>query len=112
MIPEFRFLFQNKLDWEEAAPGIKRQILGFDQTIMTVKARFTTGAIGKLHHHPHAQTSYVASGKFRITIGETTKELVEGDGFYVPPKVVHGAVCLEAGLLIDSFSPYREDFLK
>lgn len=112
MISENKFLYQNKLDWEDAAPGIKRQVLGFDQSIMTVKARFIAGAVGELHHHPHAQTCYVASGKFRITIGETSKELAEGDGFYVPPNVLHGAVCLEAGLLIDSFSPYREDFLK
>ena len=28
------------------------------------------------------------------------------------PNVVHGAVCLEEGILLDFFSPMREDFLK
>ena len=32
--------------------------------------------------------------------------------FYVPPHAIHGAVCLEAGVLIDVFSPMREDFIK
>ena len=30
---------------------------------------------------------------------------------YIPTNVIHGAVCLEAGVLIDTFSPVREDFL-
>ena len=33
-----------------------------------------------------------------------------GDGVYVPPDVLHGAVCIEEGVLIDVFSPVREDF--
>ena len=40
------------------------------------------------------------------------KILTTGDAFYVPPQAVHGAVCLEAGVLIDVFSPMREDFIQ
>ena len=35
-----------------------------------------------------------------------------GDGIYMEPDIIHGAVCLEAGILIDTFSPMRADFLK
>jgi len=35
-----------------------------------------------------------------------------GDAFYIPPNVLHGAICREAGVLIDVFSPMREDFIK
>jgi len=28
------------------------------------------------------------------------------------PNLPHGCICLEAGILIDTFSPIREDFLK
>ena len=35
-----------------------------------------------------------------------------GDGYYVAPNLPHGCVCLEAGVLIDTFTPMREDFLK
>ncbi|RMF21080.1 MAG: cupin domain-containing protein, partial [Bacteroidetes bacterium] len=31
--------------------------------------------------------------------------------FYVPPNVLHGCVCKKDGVLIDVFSPHREDFL-
>ena len=40
------------------------------------------------------------------------KVLRAGDGYYVAPNLPHGCVCLEAGVLVDTFSPMREDFLK
>ena len=52
------------------------------------------------------------SGQFEIEINGSKKILTAGDAFYVPPNVMHGAVCLEAGTLIDVFSPMREDFIE
>ena len=65
-----------------------------------------------LHQHPHTQCTYVASGCFEVTIGDEKKVLKAGDGYYVAHNLPHGCVCLEAGVLIDTFSPMREDFLK
>ena len=70
------------------------------------------GAVGTMHEHYHSQATYVASGKFELTIGEEKRILEAGDGYYVAPDVLHGCVCLEAGILIDTFSPMRADFLK
>ncbi len=106
------FQENEKVEWEEAAPGIKRQVYGYDDKIMLVKAKFEKDAAGTLHEHHHSQVTYVDSGVFEMTIGDEKKIIREGDGFYVPPHVVHGCVCLEPGMLIDVFSPLREDFLK
>ncbi len=106
------FHFNREISWEEAAPGIKRQLLGYDDTIMLVKVKFEKNAAGALHEHPHSQVSYVESGVFELTIGDEKKILRQGDGYYVPPHRVHGCICLEEGILIDVFSPHREDFLK
>jgi len=46
-----------------------------------------------------------------VEINGEKKILKGGDGFYIPPNVLHGAVCMEAGVLIDVFSPMREDFV-
>lgn len=97
--------------WEDAAPGIKRKIYGYTDKVMLVVVKFEKGAVGTLHQHPHTQVSYVESGEFELTIGEEKKVLKTGDGFYVPPDTIHGAVCIEPGVLIDIFSPHREDFL-
>ncbi len=93
------------------AEGITRQFVGYDNSIMMVKVMFEKGAIGTSHAHVHAQTTYVVSGKFEMTIGNETKILQAGDGFYTEPNIMHGCICLEAGILIDVFSPVREDFL-
>lgn len=100
-----------EVEWLDLGGGIKRKVMAYDAQMMVVKVAFEAGGIGVLHSHPHTQASYVASGKFDITIDGKTKTLKGGDVYFVPSDMVHGAVCLEAGELIDFFHPLREDFL-
>ena len=105
------FQIESEIEWQNPAPGIQRQIMGYDGQLMMVKVDFEKGAVGTIHEHYHSQATYVASGKFELTIGDEKKILVAGDGYYVAPDEPHGCVCLEAGILIDTFSPVRADFL-
>lgn len=106
------FQSENDIEWEDASPGIQRKIYGYNDQIMLVVVKFQEGAIGAVHQHVHTQVSYVESGAFELTIGEEKKVLKKGDGFFVPSNVLHGSVCIESGVLIDVFSPMREDFIK
>lgn len=106
------FQIESETPWEDLGNGIKRQIYGYDDVIMLVKAKFEAEAVGTLHEHHHSQVTYVESGVFEMTIGDQTKIIRKGDGYYVPPHAVHGCRCVEPGVLIDVFSPHREDFLK
>jgi len=106
------FIDNNDVPWEATAPGMKRKIMAWDERLMVVKVEFEKGAIGSLHQHPHSQISYIESGMFEIEIGGEKKTLIAGDAFYIPPNAMHGAVCLAPGVLIDVFSPMREDFVK
>jgi quercetin dioxygenase-like cupin family protein len=105
------FVFDLEQPWHEAGPGVRRKILGHDGALMAVRFVFETGGVGALHSHPHRQTSVVVRGIFHVTISGRTERLGPGDSYIVPPDAVHGAVCIEAGELIDSFSPTRADFL-
>jgi quercetin dioxygenase-like cupin family protein len=105
------FLISDEMEWEQLGGGVERKILGFDDQVMMVVIRFEKGAIGGLHHHVHRQVSYVASGKFEVTIDGKQKILKQGDCFFVAPDLVHGVVALEEGSLVDVFTPVREDFL-
>src|SRR5690554_3497937 len=105
------FFFQDQICWQPAGEGIKRQILGHDDQIMLVKVEFQAGAIGHEHSHYHRQNTYVSSGVFEFTVDGITKEVKEGDGVYVAPNVIHEMKCIEPGVLIDTFSPAREDFI-
>ena len=100
-----------EIDWIDLGGGIKRKVMAYDDQMMVVKVAFEAGGIGAMHSHPHTQASYVASGKFDITIDGKTKTLKGGDVYFVPSDLLHGAVCIEAGELIDVFHPLREDFL-
>ncbi|MFA5850989.1 MAG: cupin domain-containing protein [Bacteroidales bacterium] len=107
-----RFVKDNTVQWETVAEGLNRKVLTYDGQIMLVRANFKIGAIGSRHEHYHSQVTYVASGKFEVTLGDKTEVLVAGDSFYVEPDLNHGAICLEEGDLIDVFTPHRADFLK
>lgn len=97
---------------ETVGEGVVRKILGYDRDLMMVEVFFKKDGIGYVHTHPHTQVTYVAQGSFDVTIGEEKKVLKKGDCFFIPPQIAHGVVCLEDGLLIDVFTPHREDFIK
>jgi quercetin dioxygenase-like cupin family protein len=95
-----------------ADPGIRRQVLSDSPELMVVAFRFgAQGAEGRLHNHPHVQSTYVESGRFRFTIDGDAFEVGPGDSFVIPSQAMHGCVCLEPGTLIDTFTPRRDDFL-
>ena len=105
------FARSEDIAWERPDDGIRRQILGYDDGLMLVRVLFEEGAVGQLHRHPHRQTTYVESGVFEVEIAGEKAVLRAGDGFFVPPEAMHGAVALEAGSLIDVFAPARGAFL-
>jgi quercetin dioxygenase-like cupin family protein len=107
-----RFILSNQAEKEDVGGGVIRQIMGFNDSLMLARARFEEGSVGYTHSHPHSQLAYVESGVFEFTIGEETRTLKTGDCAYIPPHEDHGAVCIEAGVLLDIFSPLREDFLE
>ncbi len=102
---------RDEVAWTELGPGNRRRVLVSTEALMQVEFGFDKGAVGALHSHPHVQASYVAEGSFEVTIGEEKRIVSAGGSFIVPSGVTHGVVALEAGRLIDSFTPRRDDFL-
>lgn len=105
------FIENREIPWEVVGEGVRRKIMAYDERLMVVKVEFQKGGIGTVHQHPHSQITHVESGIFEVEIGGEKKMLSTGDAFYIPPNVLHGAVCMADGVLIDVFSPMREDFI-
>lgn len=105
------FIRDSEIAWETTGPGTKRKIISYDDRLMVVRVEFEKGAVGSVHQHHHSQITHIESGAFEVEIGGDKEILRKGDAFYIPPNVLHGAVCLEPGTLIDVFSPMREDFV-
>lgn len=91
--------------------GVTRRVLAYTDGLMCVENTFEKGAVGFLHSHPHTQITYVAEGVFSFTIGDETKIVRKGDTMLKEHGIIHGCTCLEAGVLLDIFTPMREDFV-
>ncbi len=107
-----RWVFHNEIEPEDLGNGIVRRVLAYNQNLKCVENTFETGAIGAVHHHPHTQITYVVSGRFEFEIDGVKKTVGAGDTMLKTDNVEHGCLCLEKGILLDIFSPMREDFVK
>ena len=105
------FAVDSEVGWEASAPGVRRKVLCHDDAVMLVRFAFEKGAVGAVHSHPHRQVSVIESGVFDVTIAGRTERLRAGDSYLVAPDLLHGAVAIESGVIVDVFSPLREDFL-
>jgi quercetin dioxygenase-like cupin family protein len=105
------FLENTNYHWEKIDENLDRAVVGHDASLMLTIVRFKKGGIGYLHQHIHSQAAFIASGKFEVQIEEEKKILQSGDSFFILTNKMHGVVCLEEGVLIESFSPMREDFI-
>jgi quercetin dioxygenase-like cupin family protein len=96
----------------DAGNNVRRRVLAENGQLMLVEFAFAADGVGAPHSHPHVQSTFVKSGRFEFTLGGETFAVGPGDAFVVPSGVVHGCRALdEPGVLIDAFTPRRDDFL-
>ena len=95
----------------KAAEGVVRRVLADSPELMVVEVQFEKDGIGAAHSHPHIQSTVVKSGKFEFTISGESFVVNTGEAFVVPSGATHSCRALEAGVLVDTFAPRRDDFL-
>ena len=93
------------------ADGIERQMV-FGERVMVCRLRLAAHVVTPVHAHPHEQITMVERGRVRFTVDGADRVVAAGDVLHLPSGVPHGATMLdEEVVLIDIFSPIREDFL-
>jgi len=101
----------NDIPVEHPAEGIERQMV-IGENIMIVRFRFTPFLVTPEHTHPHEQMSMIIQGRVRFFIEGQERIAAPGDILHFPSNILHGATMMdEEVVLIDIFSPIREDFL-
>lgn len=105
------FIQNESISWEKVGEGVRRIVMAYTDDVMLVKVAFEKGSIGAVHQHVHTQLTNIESGIFEVEIAGVKQVLKAGDAFFIPSNEWHGVVCLEAGTLIDVFSPMRKDFI-
>ena len=99
---------------KESAPesGLKRRVLAYNDKLFLAEHEMVKGWVGAVHSHPREQIVYVVHGHVRITCQGKTVDLRRGDTFVVRGGVEHGASAIEDSLVIDVFTPCREDYIR
>ena len=106
------YVKHSEIEETDLGTGVTRKILASGGGMMTVQFAFEKGAVGTPHTHVHEQVGYVLQGRFELTLGEDKTIMEAGDTYYVPSNTLHGVVALEDGVLLDVFTPQRQDFLE
>ena len=105
------------LDWstipiQHPATGIERQMV-VGEHLMICRFRFAPLLVTPEHTHPHEQMSMVVSGRVKFFVEGAERLALPGDVLHFPSNCLHGATMLdEEVVLIDIFTPVREDFLE
>lgn len=107
-----KYVFASEPVLEDLGAGVKRKVLAYGDDLMQVMVYFEKDAVGAMHSHPHTQLTHVLSGAFEFNIDGEIRIVKAGDTLYKTPNIPHGCVCLEKGVLLDTFTPCREDFVK
>ena len=101
----------NSVPVEQLEPGIERQMI-VGGNLMICRLRIGANIVTPAHGHPHEQMTIVERGRVLFTIGDEQRIAEAGDVLHFPPGTWHGATMLEEEvILVDIFSPIREDFL-
>jgi len=107
--------FQHQ-DWgshpsERIGEGIERQMI-WGERLMVCRLSFAPRVVTPVHSHPHEQITIVERGRVRFTVDGAERIASAGDVLFFPSGLEHGATMLEEPVvLVDIFSPPREDFL-
>ncbi len=91
-------------------PGLIRRTLVSGSELMICRFDLDSGVVIPSHAHPHDQAGYVVSGKIRITVDGKSCDLGAGDSYSAPSGALHSAVAMEASVVVDTFSPPRDDY--
>lgn len=91
--------------------GVDLDSLAVGEKSMVTKMNYIVGNYASEHTHPHEQCGYVISGKYLMTVEENEFILETGDSYAIPENMPHSFKVLEAGEVIDVFTPRREDYL-
>jgi quercetin dioxygenase-like cupin family protein len=95
----------------EPEPGLKRQVLAHSPAMMLVRHQMRKGWCGAAHAHTHEQLVYVVSGCLQVIVDGVSLNVAAGESFIVASNIQHQATALEDSVVLDIFTPTREDYL-
>ncbi|MBN1786605.1 MAG: cupin domain-containing protein [Candidatus Methanofastidiosa archaeon] len=98
--------------FKDVLDGITMQLMCHGEHTLLARFKLMGGSELPIHKHPYEQTGFMLSGHMKLTIGDEIFDVKAGDSWCIPLDVVHGAHVLADSMVVEVFSPPREDYLK
>jgi len=109
--PDFILTSANAGKVSAPEAGLTRKVLAYNDKLFLAEHRMRKGWQGALHSHPHEQIVYIVSGHLKVKCDGREYDVRGGDSFLVRGGVEHGASAVEDSVVIDVFTPCREDYI-
>jgi quercetin dioxygenase-like cupin family protein len=95
---------------EELTPLLGRQLLN-TETMTIGRISLAAGAVVPSHYHVHEQVANVLEGRLRFVVGDEEQVVSAGESVFIPSEVPHSVEALDDSVVLDVFSPVREDWV-
>lgn len=95
----------------ELLAGVTMRTLAHGERTLLAEVRLARGAVIPEHRHPQEQTGYLVAGRLEFAIAGECLIAEPGSSWSLPADLPHGASALEDSVVIEVFSPVREDYL-
>ncbi len=105
------FVYHHETPSQICGEGVTRKILSYSENQMVVEVCLRENSVGLEHNHFHEQITYVVKGSIEFFVENESAVLSTGDSVYIPSHANHHLRALEDSVVLDIFSPMREDFL-
>ena len=94
----------------EMLPGVHRRTMATTDESMLCEFFLQRESLVPPHSHKNDQVGYVVYGRVEMTIGGQVRVCAQGDSYAIPGGITHSARAVVDSLVIDSFSPPRDDY--
>jgi quercetin dioxygenase-like cupin family protein len=91
--------------------GVDFSVLSYSNNSMVTKMLYKENDNVPFHNHINEQSGYVISGKYLLKFLDKSETIEEGDSYTIPSNVEHSLEVIIPGIVIDFFSPKRDDYL-
>jgi len=99
------------INYVKALDGVTYKTLSYGSKTLLSEFMLEKGSKVPIHNHPYEQTGYMISGRMTFTINGESYNTEPGDSWCIPENVEHGVEVHEDSVVIEVFSPVREDYL-
>ncbi len=98
-------------NYKQAFEGVTYKTLAYGDKTLLGEFLLKKDCTVPVHNHPHEQTGYMVSGHVTFTIDGVDYDTGPGDSWSIPGNVEHSVKVHEDSIVIEVFSPVREEYL-